>query len=219
MVAALAIIDESGVEALTMRRLGQALDRNPMAVYRHARDKDAVLDGVLELVILELDRPGALRDPAPDGPGRDWEQTLVEVAHAVRLVALAHPNLVPLLATRLLSRPLCRWPLGLLRPLEQLLQVFVGAGFDTRGAWHASRVFTGSLLGHVVQESQQQVDNPDETDDVLRFGLHRLPVTEFPRLRALAPVLATYDGAAELDEELTIVLAGLRSQLGNPHAD
>ena len=60
---------------------------------------------------------------------------------------------------------------------------------------------------------QQQVPDPDETDDLLRLGLHRLPITQFPRLRSLATVLATYDGAAELDEGLDIVIAGLRSQL------
>jgi hypothetical protein len=45
--------------------------------------------------------------------------------------------------------------------------------------------------------------------------LHRLPITRFPRLRSLAAVLAAYDGAAELDEGLDIVIAGLRSQLLN----
>ena len=48
-----------------------------------------------------------------------------------------------------------------------------------------------------------------------RLGLHHLPITQFPRLRSLAADLATYDGATELDEGLTIVLAGLRSQLLN----
>ena len=48
------IIDQDGVEALTMRRLGQALDRNPMGIYRHAADKDALLDGVVEHIFAEL---------------------------------------------------------------------------------------------------------------------------------------------------------------------
>ena len=64
-----------------------------------------------------------------------------------------------------------------------------------------------------MHELQEQIQDPDETDDLLRLGLHRLPIAQFPRLRSLATVLAAYDGAAELDEGLTIVLAGLRSQL------
>jgi AcrR family transcriptional regulator len=209
LTAALTIIDDEGVEALSMRRLGQALDRNPMVIYRHAADKDALLDGVVERVVSEL---GADRDPdsAPDG---DWQAALRRTAHTFRRVALTHPHVVPLLVTRPLSNPLARRPLGTLRPLEDLLELFITAGFDHHGALHAARLFTGFLYGHVLHELQERVDDPDETDDLLRLGLHRLPITQFPRLRSLASVLATYDGAAELDEGLTIMLAGLRSQL------
>ena len=215
LIAALEIIDEDGVEALTMRRLGQALDRNPMGIYRHAADKDALLDGVVEHVLSGLvvsREPG--RDEETDGDG-DWETALRRTAHAFRRIALAHPNAVPLLVTRSVTGPLALRPLGTLRPLEELLEVFIGAGFDPHGALHATRLFTGFLYGHIQDELQQQVPDPDETDDLLRLGLHRLPITRFPRLRSLATVLATYNGAAELDEGLDIVIAGLRSQLLN----
>ena len=208
LVAALEIIDQDGVEALTMRRLGQALDRNPMGIYRHAADKDALLDGVVEHVLSAL---VVFREPGDV----DWETALRHTAHAFRRIALAHPNAVPLLVTRSVTGPLALRPLGTLRPLEELLEVFIGAGFDPHGALHATRLFTGFLYGHLQDELQQQVPDPDETDDLLRLGLHRLPITQFPRLRSLATVLATYDGAAELDEGLDIVIAGLRSQLLN----
>ena len=78
-----------------------------------------------------------------------------------------------------------------------------------------ARLFTGFIYQHLLHELQERVDNPDETDDLLRLGLHRLPITEFPRLRSLATILASYDGAAELDEGLDILIAGLRSQLLN----
>ena len=207
----MAIIDADGVEALTMRRLGQALDRDPMAIYRHAADKDALLDGVVEHVAAELIAP---REPDSNGTrDGDWEAVLHRTAHTFRRVALAHPHVVPLLLTRPLSGPLALRPLGTLRLLEELLELFITAGFDQHGALHAARLFTGFLYGHVLHELQEQIHNPDETDDLLRLGLHRLPITQFPRLRSLATALATYDGAAELDEGLAIVLAGLRSQL------
>ena len=213
LAAALQIIDENGVEALTMRRLGQALDRNPMGIYRHAADKDALLDLVVEHVVAELVVPHE-RDRDGDGEDRvDWETALRRTAHAFRQVALAHPNVVPLLVNRSITGPLALRPLGTLRPLEELLEVFMSAGFDQHGALHAARLFTGFLYGHVQDELQEQVNDPDETDDLLRLGLHRLPITQFPRLRSLATVLANYDGAAELDEGLAIVIAGLRSQL------
>lgn len=212
MAAALLIIDEGGVEALTMRRLGQALNRNPMAVYRHAMDKDALLDGVVERVV-----SGFVAPLGPDGHQEwDWESALRRHAHAFRRVALAHPRVVPLLVTRPLSGPFARQPAGMLRPLEELLGLFAAAGFDQRGALHAARLLTGFLYGHVLHELQERVGNPDETDDVLRLGLHLLPITQFPRIRSLAGELATYDGGTELDEGLTILVAGLRSQLLSP---
>jgi AcrR family transcriptional regulator len=221
LVAALEIIDQDGVEALTMRRLGQALDRNPMGIYRHAADKDALLDGVVEYVLSELvvsREPVRVDESGDDDAGNgdeDWETTLRHTAHAFRRIALVHPNAVPLLVTRSVTGPLALRPLGTLRPLEELLEVLIGAGFDPHGALHATRLFIGFVYGHLQDELQQRVPDPDETDDLLRFGLHRLPITRFPRLRSLAAVLAAYDGAAELDEGLDIVIAGLRSQLLN----
>jgi len=179
-----------------------------MAIYRHAANKDALLDGIIEHVISELVVP----QPSRNG-NQDWEGALRRTAHAFRRIALAHPHVVPLLVTRSASGPLALRPLGTLRPTEALLELFINAGFDQHGALHASRMFTGFLYGHVQDELQERVHDPDETEDLLRLGLHRLPITQFPRLRSLAAVLAVYDGAAELDEGLAIVIAGLRSQL------
>jgi hypothetical protein len=71
----------------------------------------------------------------------------------------------------------------------------------------------------VLNELRELIDNPDETDDLLRLGLHRLPIAEFPLLRGLAPALAAYDGAAELESGLGILLTGLAATLpGKPRA-
>ena len=209
--AVMAIIDEGGVEELTMRRLAKALDRNPMAIYRHAMDKDALLDGAVELVVADF-----VVNPPPHDGQVDWERALRDTAHGFRRAALAHPKIVPSLVTRSMSGPLALRPPGMLRPLEELLELFMNAGFDEHGALHAARLFTGFLYQHLLHELQERIDNPDETDDMLRLGLHRLPITQFPRLRSLATILASYDGAAELDEGLDIVIAGLRSQLLTP---
>jgi len=205
LTAALALIDAEGVEALSMRRLGKALDRDPMRLYRHAASKDALLDGVVEVVLSELDVPRT-----DDG---DWEAVLRRSAHAFRALAIAHPHVVPLLVTRPLATPLVMRPLSSLRLLEDLLDLFVEAGFDGRGALHAFRLYVGFLYGHVLNELQENVQNPDETDELLRLGLFRLSVSEFPRLRALAGELAAYDGERELDEGLHVILAGLREHL------
>jgi AcrR family transcriptional regulator len=206
LAAALRLIDADGVEALSMRRLGKELDRDPMRLYRFAASKEELLDGVVELVLDEL-RVQAVDDA-------DWEEILRRTARAFREIALAHPHVVPLLVTRPLATPLALRPIGTLRPLEELLELFVGAGFDAKGALHAYRLYMGFLQGHVLNELQERVHDPEETDDLLRLGLHRLPAREFPRLRSLAGELATYDGRQELEEGLEIVLGGLRRQLG-----
>jgi AcrR family transcriptional regulator len=202
---ALAMIDADGVDALSMRRLGHAVDRDPMRLYRYAESKSALLDAITELVLADFVVPTAV-----DG---DWEPALREAAFNYRRIALAHPKVVPLLVTRPLSTPLGLRPPTTLRSLESLLDLFVSAGFDDRGALHAYRLFSGFLNGHVLNEVQELVEQPEESDALLRFGLHHLHRKEFPRMRALAPTLAGYDGTVELEMGLDIIIAGLRSQL------
>ena len=77
------------------------------------------------------------------------------------------------------------------------------------------RVLFAYLYGHLLTELQEVVERPEETDHVLCEGLHRLPVTEFPLVRALAGELASYDGSAELDRGLNLLLPGLQSALSH----
>jgi AcrR family transcriptional regulator len=204
MAAALELVDRDGADSLSMRRLAAALDRDPMVLYRHAANKAAVLDGVAETVLAQL-----TVDPADP----DWAGQLRAVARRYRQLALAHPHVVPLLVTRPLVTPLALRPRGTLRPLEDILALLTRAGFSGPDALHIYRALFGFLHGHVLNELQEPTVNPDETDDVLRLGLHRLPITEFPLLRSLAPALAAYDGAAELERGLDILLTGLAATL------
>jgi AcrR family transcriptional regulator len=204
LAVALQIIDRDGIVGLSMRRLARALDRDPMILYRHAPNKAALLDGVAETVLAQL---------MVDSADPDWTAQLRAVARGYRALALAHPNVVPLLVTRPLATPLALRPLGTLRPLEDILTLLTRAGFSGPDALHIYRALFGFLHGHILNELQELIDNPDETDDLLRLGLHRLPIREFPLLRSLAPVLATYDGATELERGLDILLTGLATTL------
>lgn len=92
--AALAVIDERGIEGLTMRRLGQALGVDAMAVYWHLDSKAAVLDAVVDAQaarLLELQQGPLPTDPA---------ELMIAIAHHYRRVLLQHPNLAPILASR-----------------------------------------------------------------------------------------------------------------------
>ena len=204
LAAALEIIDRDGTDGLSMRRLARALNRDPMILYRHAPNKAALLDGVAEIVLAQLKVDAA--DP-------DWAGQLRAIARDYRALALAHPHVVPLLVTRPLATPLALRPPGTLRPLEDVLALLTRAGFSGPDALHIYRALFGFLLGHVLNELQELVEKPDETDDLLRLGLHRLPIGEFPLLRSLASVLASYDGAAELERGLDILLVGLTTTL------
>jgi AcrR family transcriptional regulator len=204
LTAALALIDRDGAGGLSMRRLARAVNRDPMVLYRLAPNKAALLDGIAEIVLAQLEV-----DPADP----DWAAQLRAIARDYRRLALAHPHVVPLLVTRPLATPLALRPPGTLRPLENVLALLTRAGFSGPDALHIYRALFGFLHGHVLNELQELVENPDETDDLLRLGLHRLPIGEFPLLRSLASVLASYDGAAELERGLDILLAGLATTL------
>lgn len=204
IAAALRLVDAEGLEALTMRRLGKILGRDAMALYRYAPNRAALLDGVSEMVLQEL-----VIEPVD----ADWQSQLRQAAHAFRHLALAHPHVVPLLVTRPLSTPLGMRPLGTLRPLEQILALLIHAGFTPASALHIYRAYYGYIYGHILNELQELIVDPEENEAILRLGLHRLPAKEFPQLRSLASVLADYDGAEELDQGITILLAGLEERL------
>ncbi len=210
LACALDIIDRDGVDGLSMRRLGEAVGRDPMVLYRHVPNKAAVLDGVVEMVFEQL---------SVDTSYPDWADALRALAHDFRDLARAHPNMVPLLVARPLATPLGMRPQGILRHLEDVLALLTRAGFTGLDALHVYRALFGFLYGHVLTELQEIVERPEETDHVLRLGLFRLPIGEFPHLRHLAPTWASYDGLAELDRGLDILLSGLAAELRFPDDD
>lgn len=204
LTAALCVVDAEGFGALTMRRLGRELDCHPMALYRYAPNRAALLDGVVELVLDQLE--------APDGD-QPWQTQLRGSAHAFRRLALTHPDVVPLLVTRPPATPLGLRALGALRPLEHVVGLLVGVGFAPVAALHVYRAYISLLCGHVLAELQEIVADPEETPDLLRIRLRRLPPSEFTHTRGLTDALAHYDGAAELDHAVDLLLTGLHTQL------
>ena len=136
--AALRLVDEEGLDALTRRRLGQELGRDAMTLYRYAPDQAALLDGIVELVLDEL--------VIPDD-GQDWQTQLRRGAHNFRQLALAHPHMVGLIVTRPMSTPLGLRPLGTLRPLENLLEFLTTAGFSRRSRCRSTASTSASCTG------------------------------------------------------------------------
>ena len=129
--AALRIVDRDGIDGLTMRRLSEEVGRDPTVLYRHIPSKAALLDGVAEIVL------GQVRVDTADP---EWAAQLRSVAHDFRRLALAHPNVVPLLVTRPLATPLGQRPPGMLRPLEaRALRAYEPGLTPERLCWSCGR--------------------------------------------------------------------------------
>ncbi|KUN23377.1 TetR family transcriptional regulator [Streptomyces antibioticus] len=203
LTSALELVDRDGLSALSMRRLGAELGVEAMALYRYAASKDALLDGLVEALHLELEE----RLTADAVAAREWRAELGRVARATYDVCLAHPQVVPLLSTRMLAVPLARRPLATLRHHERVLSLLQeAAGLDAQRAAAVFRAFTAWVLGYVSVELQAMVDNPDEPDPAFRLGLHHMPPQELPRLRAAAPALAERGGPEGLVAGLDALL-------------
>ncbi|CAL9347130.1 TetR/AcrR family transcriptional regulator [Streptomyces sp. enrichment culture] len=220
LAAALDLVDREGLSALSMRRLGAELGVEAMALYRYAEGKDALLDGLVEALYLELEQ----RLGAEDGTGRrprarqaaaggpepaevpEWRAGLHRIARATYDVCLAHPQAVPLLTTRMLAVPLARRPLAVLKDHERVLVLLGRAGLDDTQAAAAFEAVTAWILGYVSAELRPMVDNPDESDPAFRLGLHRMPAQELPTLRRTAPALAERTGPEGLAAGLDALL-------------
>ncbi|MFE4519461.1 TetR/AcrR family transcriptional regulator [Kitasatospora sp. NPDC056783] len=205
--AAVALVDREGLSALTMRRLATELGVESMALYRYTPGKEALIDGLVEAYFDEINarlRAGTRHDAPHED---DWRAELRRIAQAFAATAHAHPEILPLVATRPLAVPVARRPASVLELTEHILAVLGRAGFDDAGSLTVYRTFVAWNLGCMLVDKRQVVDNPSEPDPVLRLGLHRLPAADYPRLRALVPRFADFDDDAEM-------LAGLDSLLG-----
>ncbi|MET9868753.1 TetR family transcriptional regulator [Streptomyces sp. NPDC006386] len=207
LASALELVDREGLGALSMRRLGAELGVEAMALYRYAASKDALLDGLVEALYLELEERLSIESPAratAEAPA--WRTQLHRIARATYEVCLAHPRAVPLLSTRMLAVPLARRPSAVLRDHERVLTLLKEAGFDEATASSVFRSFTAWLLGYISVELRPMVDNPDEPDPAFRLGLHRLSPQELPTLRATATSLVGQGGPEDLMAGLDALL-------------
>ncbi|MGW6273377.1 MULTISPECIES: TetR/AcrR family transcriptional regulator [unclassified Streptomyces] len=211
LATALEVVDRDGLSGLSMRKLGAELGVEAMALYRYAAGKGALLDGLVEAFCQELegDLAATPRTAAEEASQvGDWRAQLHRIALATYTVALRHPNMVPLLATRLLSTPLARRPAAVLRSDERVLALLHDAGLGDRRTVVVHRAFTAWLLGYLLVELRAMDDEPGEPDPAFRLGLHRMPAQDFPRLRATAVSLDGRGGREQL-------AAGLDALLGS----
>ena len=207
LTAAIALIDAGGLRELSMRRLGARLGVEAMALYRYFPSRDALLDGIVEAVVDELYADPAMQLLPADG----WQDYLHRLAGGVRGLALRHPQVFPLIATRPPAAPWIRPPLRSLRWVEAFLQALLSRGFSDDAAVYAYRAFSSFLLGHLVLEiSAMGVDTGpvEETDPGTRPAAVGVDAS-YPQLLRLAPRLAEDHAALEFEDSLANLLTRL----------
>ena len=205
--AAIEYIDRFGLNALTMRRLGSHLGVEAMALYRYVPGREQLLDGVVESVIDELYGDPDVHLAASHG----WQDYLQRLAHGVRRIALAHPEVFPLVATRPPAAPWVRPPLRSLRWVESFLDALIDSGFTEESAVAAYRAYSSFLLGHLLLEvSQKGVKiSPEDQPEGVPAAAEATDLSEYPTVVRLEGLLSLDESAAEFEEALENLLGRL----------
>ncbi|SDP28382.1 DNA-binding transcriptional regulator, AcrR family [Nakamurella panacisegetis] len=185
ILAAVQVIDTEGLRQFTLRRVAQVFGVETMALYHYISSREALLDAVVEHVIDEL-----YGDPDVHLHTDNWPDYLVRLAHGVRRIALAHPLLFPLIATRPPAAPWVKPPLRSLRWMESFLQTLRDCGFGPAASVAAYRAFSSLLLGHLLLE-------------VSTHGAETSPIEQEPPGRADPADLSNYPVLLSLEKELT----------------
>ncbi len=133
--AAVELLDRHGMDGLSMRRLGAALGVEAMSLYNHVVNKSALLDGIHERILLSLDPPTTVRS---------WQAFVRQQAFALHRALRAHPNAIPLFATRPAATP------ASVAQLDRYLDVLLGAGFKPLDALSIVQLVAQLVVGHAM---------------------------------------------------------------------
>lgn len=212
-------VDEHGVAGLTMRRLGARMHVQAMSLYSHVPSRENLLDAIVEAVVDELYAdPEVHLEPREGG----WEDYLTRLAFGVRRIALAHPRVFPLVATRPPAAPWVRPPLRSLRWMDSFLDGLLRSGFSDAGAAAVYRAFTSFLVGHLLLDvaalqvdTSVVADSSGDEDGPPGSGLvgpnpAEDPLAAYSQLQRLEPLLTEDHSAQEFAQSLTNLLERLR---------
>jgi TetR/AcrR family tetracycline transcriptional repressor len=201
--AALAIMDAEGLEAVTMRRVGHELGVEAMSLYNHVEDKDALLDGVCELVMRGFSFPAH---------ATDWTVEARALARSFREVLRSHPNVITLFSQhkgRMLS-------FDAFRPIEAALSCLRRAGLSDHETAQAYRMFGGFIFGFVLMEVGQQFGKELPGGMTPEHVAQMLPADELPTTVALLPELADCDPELDFEYGLDLMIRGLEARVATP---
>lgn len=190
------LVDANGVEALSMRKLGSALDVEAMSLYNHVVNKDDVLNRILDRVLAEIELPD---------PGLAWDDQIRALAHAFRQAGHRHPGVFPLFGSRSITS------LDGFRPLEQSYAALRDAGLSADDALDGFAALAVFAFGYVLTELGGLVDaalhhpwDLDEADLVAR-----------PYLVEMGASLAQRDADRQFQFGLDLLIRGLATMVAD----
>ncbi|WP_425309370.1 TetR/AcrR family transcriptional regulator [Ammonicoccus fulvus] len=208
LAAAIGLADTEGVDAVSMRRVGQALGVEAMSLYHHVRNKDALLNGMIDLLIGQLNEtlgPGEVR------AGSTWRETLRTRILTARTHMLAHPWVPGLLASRTTVSP------AMIQYYEQVLAILIAGGFSYDLAHHTLHALGSNALGFTQElfNPGADVGQDDFAPDLAAMAEH------FPHMVAMLAeadhsdegMLGWCDDQAEFEFSLDVLLDGLVARL------
>ena len=196
--SALRVVDDEGLEALTMRHLAETIGVATMSLYSHVATKEDVIRGVLNLVT------GEFTLPAPDTP--PWD-ALRMINREFRRTALRHPNLVPLI----MRAP----PAGVaaLRTLDAALDALRRAGLDPARTASAYRMSASFVIGFVSLECGGYFRPVDVADG---DAVPSVDLSTVPRVAEMAQYLAVWDADEEFEKGMEGIISVLTTWIGSP---
>jgi AcrR family transcriptional regulator len=191
--AALKLADEGGTAALTMQRIGRRLGVEAMSLYRHVRNKDDILDGIVDLVFAEVELPS---------DRSSWETVLRARSISMRAALRRHPWAITLMESRMTPGP------ANLRSHEDTLTVLLDAGCSAVMAVHAYNLVDSYVLGFALQEVNFPFSNAEELAAISEEVLANLQADEYPNSARVARELLTsgFDYADEFEFGLDLIL-------------
>ncbi|HEY5004138.1 MAG TPA: TetR/AcrR family transcriptional regulator [Ktedonobacteraceae bacterium] len=193
--AALQLIDQEGLEGFSMRKLGAMLGVEAMSLYNHVESKQALFDGVIELLIVQAPYPEQL-----DGTPRE---ELWAFAHAFRDVLRAHPRVLPLVATSPLRTK------ASLVMLDRLLETIHQAQIIGVQSIYTLQCIVGFVVGHTLLGTGTQAVAGLEPGPNGPMVWQQFPADQYPRLHMLLPEIAQWNAEQEFDFGLQALFQSL----------
>lgn len=197
LAGAVALADEIGIEALTIRKLAAALDTKPMTIYHHVPSKDAIIDGMVEMVFAEIDKPPQ---------DLEWKPAIRKRCFSAREVLKRHRWASPLMESRTSPGP------ENLGHHESVLACLRRGGLSWQMTAHAYAVLDAFVYGFAFQEATLPAGAGDEfveiaKDMAVSFDPDALPhLVDFTVNHVFQP---GYSFADSFEFGLDLILDGL----------